>query len=37
MGEACNMHAGDWCILIVKPEGKKPLKRPMHRWRIILK
>jgi hypothetical protein len=24
-------------ILVGKPEGKRPLSRPTHRWRIILK
>jgi hypothetical protein len=36
----CNMHGGDEnCIqsLVVKPEGKRSLRRSKHMWRIILK
>jgi hypothetical protein len=34
------MHGRDekfYKILVVKPEGKRPLARPMHRCEIILK
>jgi hypothetical protein len=24
-------------VLVEQPEGKRPLERPRHRWRIILK
>jgi hypothetical protein len=24
-------------VLVAKPEGKTPLERPRHRWRIVLK
>jgi len=37
MGEACSMHGigevNTW-FLWGKPEGKKPLGRPKHRWDI---
>jgi hypothetical protein len=35
MGWACNLHGdtGSTCrILVRKPEGKRPLGRPRHRW-----
>jgi hypothetical protein len=31
MGEKSNPYR----ILVVKPEGKKPLRRPRHRWEDI--
>jgi hypothetical protein len=35
MGGACSIHERDenaYNILVVKPERKKPLGRPRHRW-----
>jgi hypothetical protein len=35
MGRACNTHGEKravYRILVGKPEGKKPLGRPRHRW-----
>jgi len=32
-GENRNAHQ----LLVVKPEGKRPLRRPRCRWRILLK
>jgi hypothetical protein len=35
MGRACSTNGGDEeCIriLVQKPEGKRPLERPRHRW-----
>jgi hypothetical protein len=28
---------GVYRVLVGKPEGKRPLGRPRHRWRIILR
>jgi len=32
MGEGCGMYR----VLVGKPEGRRPLGRSRHRWRIIL-
>jgi hypothetical protein len=35
MGKACNMHGEKrniYRILILKPEGRRPLRRPIRRW-----
>jgi hypothetical protein len=33
MGRACSTNGGDeGCILVGKPEGKRPLGRPRCRW-----
>jgi hypothetical protein len=33
MGRACSTHGGEEeCILVVKPEGRRPLGRPRYRW-----
>jgi hypothetical protein len=33
MGRACSTNGGDeGCILVGKPEGKRPLERPRRRW-----
>jgi hypothetical protein len=32
-GGACSMHGRfEKCILVGKPEGKRPFGRPRHRW-----
>jgi hypothetical protein len=28
---------GAYRVLVGRPEGRRPLERPRHRWRIILK
>jgi hypothetical protein len=38
MGWVCNTHVRDrnaFIILVGKPEGKRPLGRPRHRWKYI--
>jgi hypothetical protein len=38
MGGACGMHGrSERCksILVVKPEGRRPLGRPRHKWEDI--
>jgi hypothetical protein len=39
MGEAYSTPGGDNAskILVGKPEGKRPLRRPMHRWEDNIK
>jgi hypothetical protein len=40
MGGACSTMGetrGVYTVLVGKPMGKRPLRRPWHRWRIILK
>ena len=42
MGRACNTYGGTegrsaYWVLVGKPEGKKPLGRPKHRWEDIIK
>jgi hypothetical protein len=40
MGRACNMNGERWnpyMLLMGKPEGKRPLGRPRHRWGITLR
>ena len=35
MDGACSTHGGEMCtqgFLVGKPEGKRPLGRPRHRW-----
>ena len=35
MGGACSMHGGEerlYRVLVGKPEEKRPLGRPWHRW-----
>jgi hypothetical protein len=32
MGEIVNVYR----VFVGKPAGKRPLRRPTHRWRIIL-
>ena len=35
MGEASNLYGGEdsvYRVLVGKPEGKRPLVRPRHRW-----
>jgi hypothetical protein len=35
VGWTCGMHGegrGVYRVLVVRPEGKRPLKRPRHRW-----
>jgi hypothetical protein len=36
MGRACRAYGGRGEGLVGKPEGKRPLGRPRHRWEIIL-
>jgi hypothetical protein len=39
-GGACSTYGGKrgaYRILVGRPEGRRPLGRPRHRWRIILK
>jgi len=33
MGEMSNAYI----ILVRKPEGKRPFRRPRHRWEVVLK
>jgi hypothetical protein len=33
MGEETNVYK----VLVGKPEGKKPLGRPMHRWEDVIR
>jgi hypothetical protein len=38
MGRACSTHGrkrNAYRILVGKPEGKRPLRRPRHRWEDI--
>jgi len=40
MGSACGASGGGkgvHSVVVGKPEGKRPLGRPRHRWRIILR
>jgi hypothetical protein len=39
MNRACSMHAmrNSFKILVGKPEGKRPLGRPRHRWEDNIK
>jgi hypothetical protein len=40
MDGACNMHGemrNEYKILVLKPEGKGPLRRPRHRSEAMLK
>jgi hypothetical protein len=41
MGGACAMYGerkkNEHTVLLGKPEGKSPIGRPKHKWRIILK
>ena len=39
MGGACSMHgAGGVCgVLARKPKGKRPLRKPTHRWEDNIK
>jgi hypothetical protein len=41
MGRACSTNGGEnknaYRILVGKPEGKRPLGRPRHRWDYIIK
>jgi hypothetical protein len=41
MGEACGVHwGGEGCthnILVGRPEGRRPLGRPRHRWEDNIK
>jgi hypothetical protein len=40
MGRACSTNGekrNAYRILVGKPEGKRPLERPRHRWWTILK
>jgi hypothetical protein len=32
VGGACGMNWNMYRILVRKPEGKRPLRRPRHRW-----
>jgi hypothetical protein len=36
MGRACSINGGEkwneYQILLGKPEGRRPLQRPIHRW-----
>jgi hypothetical protein len=32
LGRACSTNGGEYRILVGKPEGKRPLVRPRHRW-----
>jgi hypothetical protein len=32
MGVACSTNRGAYRLLVGKPEGKRPLGRPRHRW-----
>jgi len=32
MGWACSVWGGAYRLLVVKPEGKRQLGRPRHRW-----
>jgi hypothetical protein len=32
-GRTCSMHGrGEYIVLVGRPEGKRPLGRPSHRW-----
>ena len=38
MGRACGAHGGGvHGVLVGKPEGKRPLGRPRHRWEDNIK
>ena len=40
MGGACSMYGerrGAYRVLVIKPEGNRPLGRPMHRWEANVK
>ena len=32
MGGVCSAYGGEKRVLVGKPEGKRPLGRPRHRW-----
>jgi hypothetical protein len=38
MGGACSMYGGVvYRVLVGKPDGKRPLRRPRHRWEDNIK
>ena len=40
MGGACIAFGGErgvYRVLVGKPEGKRPLGRPMRRWEVVIK
>jgi hypothetical protein len=40
MGGACSTYGGESCayrILVGRPEGRRPLGRPRHRWEYNIK
>jgi len=37
MGGACGMYGEEKRVLMEKPEGKRPLGRPRHRWEDNIK
>jgi len=37
MGGACGAYGGGERVLVRKPEGKRPLGRPKHRWEDNIK
>jgi hypothetical protein len=40
MGETCGMYGGEedaHRTLVVKPEGRRPLVRPRHKWKDNIK
>jgi len=37
MGGACGMYGEEKRVLMEKPEGKRPLRRPRHRWEDNIK
>ena len=37
MGGECSMYLGVYWVLVGKPEGRRPLGRPRHRWEDNIK
>jgi hypothetical protein len=39
MGRTCSTHGSDekYKILVVKPEGKRPIGRPSRRWEDVIR
>jgi len=39
MGEVCSMYGWEergYSVLVGKPDGRRPLGRPRHRWEVII-